>query len=253
LILPGALLLGVIMAGAGRANSFQNGLKDACATRLFEGAHFTICPFDAHKHDFRLAFTASDGWPLRHLPALARDIGEERNRVRFAMNAGMYDRTGKPLGLFVENGKQVRALNTDAGAGNFFLKPGGIFSLGYDNVIRIDTTEIFQRRKAKPRFATQSGPMLVIKGKLHPAITQDGASRHFRNGVGIENGDKAWFVISDDRISLGKFARFFRDDLHCRDALFLDGAVSSLWFPGGGRMDSHYALGPMLLVSNRPQ
>ncbi len=95
--------------------------------------------------------------------------------------------------------------------------------------------------------------MLLIDGKLHPAIKQDGASHHFRNGVGTESNHKAWFVISDDRISLGKFARFFRDELHCRDALFLDGAVSSLWFPGGGRMDSSYALGPLLLVRNRLQ
>jgi uncharacterized protein YigE (DUF2233 family) len=224
-----------------------------CAEQKFEGSRFTVCRLDTRRHDFRLALDARDGWPLHHLPALAHDLGKNRSRARFAMNAGMYDRAGKPLGLYVENGKERRGLNQAQGSGNFFLHPGGVFSVDIDRTVRAETLESYTRRKAKPQWATQSGPMLLIDGALHPAIQQDGRSRYYRNGVGVMNNHSAAFVISEDRVSLGKFARLFRDQLKCSNALFLDGAVSSLWYPASGRMDSNFALGPMLLVSDQTQ
>ena len=98
------------------------------------------------------------------------------------------------------------------------------------------------------RIATQSGPMLVINGKLHPAFDHDGTSRHIRNGVGIAPDGKARFVIGEDPVSLGKFARFFRDRLQCRNALFFDGAVSALWDPANHRRDVTVPLGPLVVV-----
>ena len=59
------------------------------------------------------------------------------------------------------------------------------------------------------------------------------------------------FVISDEPVSFGKFARAFRDSLHCHDALYLDGYVSSLWDAGAGRIDQRFPLGPMIVVSER--
>jgi prepilin-type processing-associated H-X9-DG protein len=37
-------------------------------------------------------------------------------------------------------------------------------------------------------------------------------------------------------------------ELGCRNALYLDGSVSSLWDPAGNRMDSFAAIGPMLVA-----
>jgi uncharacterized protein YigE (DUF2233 family) len=105
-------------------------------------------------------------------------------------------------------------------------------------------------RKA-PRLQTQSGPLLVIDGKLHPKLDHDGTSRLIRNGVGVR-GHKAVFVISETPVSLGKFARFFRDQLKTPDALHFDGSVSSLWDPENGRQDSHSPLGP-ILVAFKPE
>ena len=90
--------------------------------------------------------------------------------------------------------------------------------------------------------------MLVIGGKLHPAFDHDGSSRHIRNGVGIAPDGKARFVISEDPVSLGKFARFFRDQLKCRNALFFDGAVSALWDPANHRRDVTVPLGPIVVA-----
>ena len=89
---------------------------------------------------------------------------------------------------------------------------------------------------------------LVINGKVHPAFDRDGSSRYIRNGVGIGTGGRPVFVISDDAVSLGKFARFFQDQLKARNALFFDGAVSALWDPANGRRDLTKPLGPMVVI-----
>ena len=93
--------------------------------------------------------------------------------------------------------------------------------------------------------------MLVIDGRLHPAFQPDGESRHVRNGVGVADRNRAWFVISEGPVSFGRFARFFRDVLGCRDALFFDGTVSSLWDPGARREDASYPFGPIAAVFER--
>jgi uncharacterized protein YigE (DUF2233 family) len=159
----------------------------------------------------------------------------------------MYGEDGRPIGLAIVEGRQVRAINRRKGGGNFHLMPNGVFQ-----VRRHGRSEIVNSAnwKASPdiRIATQSGPMLVISGKLHPAFDHDGSSRHIRNGVGIAPDGRPRFVISEDAVSLGKFARFFRDRLKCRDALFFDGAVSALWDPANHRRDVTVPLGPMVVA-----
>lgn len=99
----------------------------------------------------------------------------------------------------------------------------------------------------KPDFATQSGPMLVVDGKIHPKISTDGPSQKIRNGVGVrDDGRTAVFVISERPVTFGAFARLFKDDLGCRNALFLDGSVSSLYAPNLNRSDLSRPLGPMV-------
>ena len=90
--------------------------------------------------------------------------------------------------------------------------------------------------------------MLVIGGKLHPEITQDGPSRAIRNGVGVDAQGRAHFVISQTPMSFGKLARFYRDVLKTPNALYLDGSVSALWDPASGRMDGGVPIGPIIVV-----
>jgi uncharacterized protein YigE (DUF2233 family) len=94
--------------------------------------------------------------------------------------------------------------------------------------------------------------MLVIDGNLHPRFQNDGPSRYIRNGVGVRDTHRAYFVISSGAVSFGRFARFFRDELGCTDALFFDGSVSSIWAPSLDRRDDAHAIGPMVVVLDRP-
>ena len=220
-----------------------------CETRTFEGSRFTACRYDSKKHRIALA-DAKDGKALRGFAALEGSLGPEAEKLLFAMNAGMYDAEGLPIGLHVEHGRELHAINLNDGPGNFHMKPNGVFAVDASGRVSIVPSDSWGKRKAL--FASQSGPMLLIGGKLHPNIRADGPSLHIRNGVGATDGRSAWFVISEDPVSFGRFARFFRDGLGCRDALFFDGAVSSLWDRSAGRMDRGYALGPMVAIFRRP-
>jgi uncharacterized protein YigE (DUF2233 family) len=225
-------------------------IERPCATRVFEGANFTVCPFDSAKHDLSLVWKGADGKALRAFAAVKQALGADASRVRFGMNAGMYGVSGAPVGLYAGKDGQ-RPVNTNSGAGNFFLKPNGVFSMDASGVMRVEATDAYVAAGRKPAWATQLGPMLVIGGVLHPSIQPDGPSRLIRNGVGVANARTAYFVISDDPVSFGKLARFFRDQLGCPDALYLDGVVSSLWLPSSNRMDSAHDLGPMVVVLDR--
>jgi uncharacterized protein YigE (DUF2233 family) len=220
----------------------------ACQERSFEGSAFTLCKYDSAKHRIAMFVEGSNRRPLRSFEALEAHLGPRASSLLFAMNGGMYDEEGRPIGLYVQDGEQVRAINRKKGGGNFHLMPNGVFAV--DGAGRPSVTPSDEFKMKDPLWATQSGPMLVIEGKLHPAFDPNGDSINIRNGVGACGETIAWFAISDDPVSFGRFARLFRDELGCPDALFLDGAVSSLW-EAGARQDVRAPLGPIVAVFKR--
>jgi uncharacterized protein YigE (DUF2233 family) len=225
---------------------------EPCASASFEGSRFTVCRYDPAKHQLRLAVTDSRGKALRNFAGLSRALGGDAARVRFAMNAGMFGTDSMPIGLYIENGVRRRGINRVRSAyGNFYMQPNGVFVVGTDGRAQVIETDDFARRSPAPKWATQSGPMLVINGKLNPGFSADGPSRNIRNGVGELDGGTAAFVISEQPVSFGRFARFFRDALKSPNALYLDGAVSSIWVPALRRRDSAYDLGPLIVVLDK--
>ena len=219
--------------------------EPACRTEPFDGSRFILCSVRQGRIEVRTA--GRDGRPYRSFAALEAALGRRAGQVAFAMNAGMFDEEGRAIGLLVEDGKQLRPINRRKGGGNFHLMPNGVFLVRSDGGAEVVTSAGYKPAK-DILFATQSGPMLVIDGKLHPAFDHDGSSRYVRNGVGIAPDGTALFAISAEPVSLGKFARFYRDSVKARNALFFDGAVSSLWDPANGRRDAHSELGPLVVV-----
>jgi uncharacterized protein YigE (DUF2233 family) len=217
----------------------------ACHAQMFEESRFTVCDPGAGR--IELFAAGRNEAPIRQLADLDLILGPRAPDIAFAMNAGMYDEDGRPIGLAIVEGRQLHAINRRKGGGNFHLMPNGVFQVHRDGRIEIVTGDRW-KPSATIRLATQSGPMLVIDGQLHPAFSPDGSSRYVRNGVGMSPDGRPRFVISGDAVSLGKFARFFRDQLKCRDALFFDGAVSALWDPAAGRRDMTKPLGPIVVA-----
>ena len=224
----------------------------ACRAVTFEDVPLTHCVADPKQHRIAMANAPANGQPYGSLPALAAT--REASTIAFAMNGGAYGDDLKALGYYVEGGERISEFNrADAVEGdtrNFFMKPNGVF-FGSGGTWRVLSTDAFYASVSdRPEFGTQSGPMLVIEGKLHPEIKDNGPSRAIRNGVGVDAGGKAHFVISEAPISFGQLARFFRDELKTPNALYLDGKVSALWDPARGRLDKARN-GPIIVVSKR--
>ena len=142
-------------------------------------------------------------------------------------------------------------LPTNTGPGNFGLLPNGVFCIGAG---RADVIESLRYEAEAPecRFATQSGPMLVVDGELHPRFLPDSTSRHIRNGVGTSaDGAQVVFAISDEPVTFHEFARLFRDGLGLPQALYFDGNVSRLHAPALGRSDGGARMGPIVGVVDR--
>ncbi|MCT2399525.1 phosphodiester glycosidase family protein [Novosphingobium mangrovi (ex Huang et al. 2023)] len=220
-----------------------------CESATFEGAALTHCTATPGHHTIHMVLGSKAGEPYRSLSQLAVNRPDKSPPVAFAMNGGMFDADGQPIGYYVEDGERLHKLNRNEGPGNFHLLPNGVFYGDTDGHWAVRSSSDFAAKVTnRPDFGTQSGPMLVIDGKLHPRIDRDGTSLKQRNGVGVDARGRAHFVISDEPISFGKLARYFRDDLRCPNALYLDGSVSSLWDPEHGRVDGGPPLGPLIVV-----
>ena len=232
------------MAAARRALS-------PCQPVTFEALLFTHCVGDPSKHQIKMVLGDDEGAPYRSLRAYGESLGIDAIEVAFAFNGGMFDGEGLPIGYYVENGQRLQELNRNDGPGNFHLKPNGVF-FGTDGTWQIMTSDsFFAQIGDRPKFGTQSGPMLVIEGEIHPEIADDGPSKAIRNAVGIDAKGKAHFVIAEVPVSFGIMARFFRDELETPNALYLDSNVSALWNPAAERLDASPPLGPLIVVTNK--
>ena len=103
------------------------------------------------------------------------------------------------------------------------------------------------RRKAQA-YEDREPTVLVIGGALHPRFLPDGSSRFIRNGVGVRADGMVVLAISRDPVSLGLFARAFRDGFGCPDALFLDGGISAFAAKGEMVIGGKEPAGPILAV-----
>ena len=209
---------------------------------------YSVCEFDTTSDKIGLFNLDAKGQPYGGFAQLSQALSAQGQQLAFAMNAGMFGTDLKPIGLYVEGGQRLHKLNRASGYGNFHMKPNGVFYVVGGKAGVMDT-DAFAKSGIKPDFATQSGPMLVINGAIHPKISPAGTSAKLRNGVCVNEGTKVEFVISDRPVTFYEFASFFRDTLGCKNALFLDGSVSSVYASELGRSDFLAQLGPMVGVT----
>ena len=210
------------------------------------GKRITFCRVDVRRDRLHLFLNDAAGQPFRRFNPLAAFLRQRGQKLVFGMNAGMFHPGFAPVGLYVANGQTLAPLNTADGEGNFFLKPNGVFYLSGSGAHVVESTWFADEQTV---LATQSGPLLVQGGKIHPAFRPGSTSRLFRNGVGVLDANTAIFAISEDQVNLYEFAVFFRETMRCPDALFLDGSVSCLYAPFLKRNDFHMDVGPMIGVT----
>jgi len=217
------------------------------ATVAFEGQNYRVVHLDLKREHLSLHWRdPQSGQPFGSIDTL-RQWGEARGqRLLFAANAGIYDHRFAPLGLHVENGKTVVPLNLAHGnpaSGNFSLLPNGVFAIYPDGHAAVRTSAAFRAEGRSVQWATQSGPMLLIDGKLNDQFVDESASLKWRSGVCVKTPTEVIFAVSEAPVNFHTFGRLFRDRLGCHDALYLDGSISQLYVDGEG-----YAGAPVFMV-----
>ncbi|MGH1576846.1 phosphodiester glycosidase family protein [Planktotalea sp.] len=220
-------------------------LAAECRETKYNGNRYAICDVDLAKEDLRLFLKNEDGDFHGHFSALNSELAKTGKTLGFAMNAGMYHEDRAPVGLYLENGEQAQRLITSDGPGNFGLLPNGVFCVD-ESRVHIVESRAFAKRPRNCKYASQSGPMLVINGALHPRFLIDSTSRYIRNGVGINaDGTKARFVISRNTVTFHEFGSFFRDALQTPNALYFDGNISRLYAPSIGSSGASWLMEPL--------
>lgn len=207
-------------------------------------ADLTIDPQTANVEFF---WSDADGAIFKSFANVKNRVEKSGGKLRFAMNGGMYQADQKPLGLFVQNGKTLAPPNRrDAANGNFYLKPNGVFGIRKDNRAFLVTTENFAD-DGQIKFATQSGPMLIVDGNINAQFTEKSDNLNLRNGVCVLDDGRIIFAISRRAVNFYDFAVYFRE-AGCRNALYLDGFVSRMYLPEKDLNDTGGDFGVIIAV-----
>lgn len=196
----------------------------------YSACHIDADALMADKYSLQLFWQDENKQTLLSFDKLISTLPNSQTLL-FAMNAGMYNESYAPIGYTVIAAQEKRALNLKEGGGNFHLLPNGV--MWWDKSGKVQITEShkldeqIKSAQANPWYATQSGPMLVIDGVIHPEFNPNSSSLKFRNGAGVCSDGSLQFVNSDELVSFYQFAALFKDDLGCANALFLDGGIAS--------------------------
>lgn len=193
----------------------------------------STCRADPRTDTIRMYWKDPAGNPLGNFSRLDAHLRSQGQEMVCATNAGIYDKQLQPLGLYVENGTQLRKLNTRKNAyGNFYLQPNGVFVLGEHQAYIVETSDYEAELglwNTVARYATQSGPLMIVEGRINPRFDPDSANTVVRNAACLDASGVVTLAIARNPISFHDFATFLRDTLKCSDALYLDGSISRMY------------------------
>ncbi|MGB0868460.1 MAG: phosphodiester glycosidase family protein [Flavobacteriales bacterium] len=184
---------------------------------------------DLKKQTLKFYWKNDKGENFNNFGGLKNWLKSNKEQLIFATNGGMYNRDQSPQGLYIEQGKTLAKIDTvENGYGNFYMQPNGIFYITNNNEGVVCKTKDFKNINVK--YATQSGPLLLIDGRIHSKFMEGSKNLNIRNGVGILPNGNLLFAMSKEKINFYDFATYFKSQ-GCKNALYLDGFVSKTYLP----------------------
>lgn len=219
----------------------------SCDKKVKHENNFVIFKVNPKIENIAFYWKDNDGTILKSINNLKNKIQRDKKKLRFAMNGGMFEPNNFSKGLYIENFNILKKIDTLAGKGNFYLEPNGIFYLTRNKDAEIIETKSF-RNNPDIQYATQSGPLLLINGKVNPIFKKDSKNINIRNGVGILKNGNVIFIMSKIEVNFYNFASIFRE-LGCNKALYLDGFVSRTYCPEEKWVQKDGSFGVMIGVT----
>lgn len=216
----------------------------------FDGIQLAVCRIDLRQDQLRTFWRNPQGHPYASLPALAAQLKPQGLQLVCAVNAGIYEQSLRPLGLYIEQGKTWREANPrSSGYGNFYMQPNGVFLVHAGRAEIVSTRAWLKRtdmQRAAVQYATQSGPLLLVDGKINPQFDPASRNKTVRNAVCVQDAQTVSLVTTGTPVSFYQFASLLQQRLGCQSALYLDGAIST--FYPAPFLTPQVQLGPMLGV-----
>lgn len=241
------LLISGLYADAQKTQAVKN--KNAAYKAELAGNTFDVYRVANKGRGIQLYWKDNKGKILKSLGNLKAYTAHKGKKLLFAANAGMYTTEFGPKGLYIENGKTLKKIDLKKGPStNFYMQPNGVFYMTATGG-HIATTADYTAVKEKTIYATQSGPMLVVNGEINNTFTRGSKNINIRSAVGIDDAGNVIFVISEGLVNFYDLATLFRDQLHCKNALFLDGGISRAYIPDLQRMDTDGEFGVIIGIT----
>ncbi len=225
----------------------------------FRGKSFDLYVVEPKKSEIVFFWKNNKGEIYRNFGNIISEMNLQKKKLIFATNAGMYNPNYQPVGLYIENYKELVKLKkteskppkTNKTVSNFAMFPNGVFLIDSNKNAKIVKSFEFTNSNKTVKYATQSGPMLVFDNQINPLFSKTGTSLYIRNGVGVINSTKVVFVISNQEVNFYDFASLFKEYFGCENALYLDGAISETYLPQIGRMNNYGDFGAIIGVIDR--
>jgi uncharacterized protein YigE (DUF2233 family) len=211
---------------------------------------------DTKKSVVQMHWLAADSTHYREIEPVIKQLEKKHQHVLMVTNGGMFTKKNNPVGLYIENGVELNALDTSTSKkGNFYMQPNGVFYIDTSGGHITSTAEYLNhsgKEILKIRYATQSGPMLVTEGKINPIFNPESKNLNLRSGVGILPDGKIIFLISkEENSTFYEFASIFKEKFHCKNALYLDGSISKMYLKNFRPDEKDGNFGVMISVSEK--
>lgn len=199
----------------------------------FSGHLYAVADIDLRLQE--IVFTTSEDGKKETFPEVVRNLSSSGTKPFLVTNAGIYGTDNRPLGLLISPKGRVHDANTntdDGAAHGNFSWDSAVFQISDKGVASIVPVRSWQGSRHIVA-ATQSGPQLASAGKINQSFQAQSKWSYTRTAIGVDQSNPrlVHLLVSRDPITLFELATFMVNELHCSEALHLDGDLSAFYVP----------------------
>ncbi len=186
---------------------------------------------DVNLESQEIIFSTSDDNKPETYPVVINKLYKAGLKPVLITNGGIYGIDSQPMGLLITPGGKKHDVNTTAGSGNFSWD-SAVFQTLDDGTASIVPARDWQY-SPHTIAATQSGPQLANSNKINQGFQPHSRFAFSRTAVGVDRSNKrvVHLVVTRDAVTLFELATLMVDELHCAEALHLDGDLSAFYIP----------------------